>query len=822
MQQESVEGRRATSAFAHSLLRRAGLLSLRGQYLFVAAAVFLLLVGVAWFTQHTVTTATRDGTERLDRRQHMRPTLLDFRNTLRHTDAAFGDYVDSADIGQRGVATAAVVDLHRRVRALSREPWVADDARRTANVELLAEQLDAAKGTDYMEGDWGHLRSRIQPVIDSAWIMLVELESELQADSARDVAAISTVAERANKAIWLITGTGILLLAVGYVMFEISVRGPLWRLVAALQAEASGIRSGALRSGFTDEMRHLTSAFNLMSREVHSRQRRLQTILDNAAEGIMTFDRYGIVRSVNHAAVKLFEFPESDMVGKHLNLFIRNETGEPAALAEPAGQEREMTGCRKGGERFAMALKVSAMTLEGETLYTALVGDISDRKAMVEHLKNVAEHDGVTGLYNRSYFQDELERVVERARRTGQSCALLYIDLDNFKYVNDTLGHAAGDRLLIEVAGLLHKRARKSDLLARFGGDEFTVLLYDVDVEQAVTAATSFRTTLAEYPFVFSGQRVDLACSIGIAPINPDVESAAAIMSQADVACHLAKRSGRNRVHMYDPAAQKDLAIMTLDMGWSRRIREAIEHDGFALARQPIVNVATGELEYYEVLLRMCDERKGLIMPGGFLPVAERFGYATDIDRWVVTHAIELLAEHRRTQPRLRYALNLSGQTLTRTDICDLIVERLQSTGLDPQALTFEVTETVAIADMSVAGAFLSRLKHIGCHTLLDDFGSGMSSFAYLRDLPVDGVKIDGRFVRSLATNTIDQAMVRAMNEVAHALGKHTIAEFVEDQETMTLLREFGVDYAQGYYIGRPMMITDCPTADGACYRETG
>jgi EAL domain-containing protein (putative c-di-GMP-specific phosphodiesterase class I) len=242
-------------------------------------------------------------------------------------------------------------------------------------------------------------------------------------------------------------------------------------------------------------------------------------------------------------------------------------------------------------------------------------------------------------------------------------------------------------------------------------------------------------------------------------------------------------------------------------MGWSRRIKDAIEHDQFVLVGQPIVDTRNLRTSAHEILIRLRDEQASLIMPSGFLPAAERFGLSADIDRWVIVNAIRRLTEQRRESPDLRYSINLSGQTLSEPTVCDLIIHELRRTHLDPSALTFEVTETVAIANMALAESFLARLQEIGCSTALDDFGSGMSSFAYLRELPVDYVKIDGRFVRNLAVNATDQAMVRAMNDIAHALGKKTVAEFVEDEGCFRLLREYGVDYAQGQHLGRPEVI---------------
>lgn len=665
------------------------------------------------------------------------------------------------------------------------------------------------------------LHDNFRPLLIKLWDGLEALEASVEIRSVEDMSVLAQTADELSGAIWLLVVAGTIVTCIGYLFFEINIRRPLAQVASALKAEADGVATVLLTHGSTEETNDLITAFDRMRHQVHSRQKRLETILDNAAEGIITFDSSGLIERFNKAAERLFGYNEDEIVGKNIELLILPDVGEKrkgyaqhfirTKMQQLIGQEGEVTGRHKDGSTFAMALKISRIALDGNELYTGLVADISERKAMVEHLKNMAEHDGLTGLYNRTYFQQELERVVERARRSqSSSSAVLYVDLDNFKYVNDTLGHAAGDQLLIEVAGILHKRSRKSDLIARFGGDEFTVLLYDTTPELALSAAESFRKKLANYNFRHEGEQVDIGCSIGVAAIGPDTTSAEEALSHADVACHLAKRNGRNQVHAFVPSDADSVAAMSLDMGWSRRIKEAIEHNHFTLACQPIVNVATGDTDAYEVLIRLLDEAGNLIMPSGFLPSADRFGLSTEIDKWVIKNAIETLRDQRAQLPGLRYSINLSGQTLSNPTVCDLIQQILWETELDPSALTFEVTETVAITDMSTAQTFLSRLREMGCRTALDDFGSGMSSFAYLRDLPVDYVKIDGRFVRNLASNTVDQAIFRAINDVVHAFGKQTVAEFVENERIYEIVKEYGVDYAQGYYLGRPDVTVPC------------
>ena len=595
------------------------------------------------------------------------------------------------------------------------------------------------------------------------------------------------------------------------VVFPISLK------VSLMQVEGRHLLLGMIAD--ISERQAMIGQMEDMLTQLNAREQRLHTILNNTAEGIITFDERGVIEGLNQSAEKLFGWKEVDIAGKSMAELIAPDNRDTrddylehflhSEIQRLVGHEDNVNGRHRDGSVFPMAVKISGMLLEGRQKYIALVSNISERVALIEHLRRLAEHDGLTGLYNRSYFLAELERVVDRVHRSEAAhCALLYIDLDHFKYVNDTLGHAAGDRLLVDVSALLNRRARKSDLVARLGGDEFTVLVYETTPAQVAMVADAFRRQLADYDFNFEGHTVTIGCSIGVAVIEPGVSSPTEIMSRADLACHLAKRGGRNQVHVFSGEDSKSVASMSLDMGWSRRIREAIDKNRFLLAWQPIVSTRTRAVSGYEVLVRMQDESGGLIMPSGFLPTAERFGLSLDIDRWVIVHAIETFAGMPPTADRLTYTINLSAQSLNSPEISDLIQQRIHAAGVDPALLTFEITETVAIADLNAAAALLARLRALGCRTALDDFGSGMSSFAYLKELPVDIVKIDGRFVRHIATSTVDEAMVRAMNDIAHALGKLTVAEYVEDEAAFGKLIELGVDYGQGYYLGRPETLT--------------
>jgi EAL domain-containing protein (putative c-di-GMP-specific phosphodiesterase class I) len=302
---------------------------------------------------------------------------------------------------------------------------------------------------------------------------------------------------------------------------------------------------------------------------------------------------------------------------------------------------------------------------------------------------------------------------------------------------------------------------------------------------------------------------VDVGCSIGVTIIDHTSISPSEKLAQADVACHLAKRAGRNRVHMFSNKDAGDVQTMSIDMGWSRRIRQALENDRFVLAVQPIYKISSREISSYEILVRMRDDDNSIIMPSGFLPTADRFGLSSDIDAWVFEHAIKQMAQFNEQGINIHFAINLSGQSITTPKIATLIPQIIKDTGIDPAALTFEVTETTAISNIDIAINLLTKLRDMGCKTALDDFGSGMSSFAYLQELPVDIVKIDGRFVRNITNSSVDQAMVRAMNDIAHALDKQTVAEFVENEHHLKMLSVIGVDFAQGYHLGKPKLITE-------------
>ena len=539
---------------------------------------------------------------------------------------------------------------------------------------------------------------------------------------------------------------------------------------------------------------------------------RYRNLVETAHDLVWSIDTQGRWLYLNNAVIDIYGYQQNEMLNLPVSQFQAPESKERDEIAFAkllSGKDMvqyETVHLNKDGQPRYISFNARP-TFDDDNNVTSISGtarDITDQKIFEKELTYQAQHDSLTGLHNRSYFQSELERVISRIARSAAECALLYLDLDQFKYVNDTLGHAAGDRLLKECTDVLSKNIRDGDLLARFGGDEFTIILYNIDHDHAVPVAENIRSMFEHYRFNDSAQTINVTCSIGMTMIDSNTETAEEALSRADLACNISKSQGRNCVHEFTEQ-DNEQSEMAEDMGWIARVRDAIDNDRFKLFYQPIVVVSSEAISGYEVLLRLPTEDGGpLIKPGGFIPAAERFGLIQNLDRWAVRNAMEYLAELHSDDFNTQFAINLSGRSVEDTKLLDLIKGILHTTGLDPTSVSFEITETTAINNLQAARKFIGALKDMGCRMSLDDFGSGFCSFTYLKHLPVDSLKIDGSFIQALAYTEVDQAMVQSMNQVAHALGKTTIAEFVENSETLVLLKEYGVDFAQGHHLGKP------------------
>ena len=422
-----------------------------------------------------------------------------------------------------------------------------------------------------------------------------------------------------------------------------------------------------------------------------------------------------------------------------------------------------------------------------------------------------ASHDALTGLINRREFEHRVERAIAQARIQTATHALLYLDLDQFKVVNDTCGHAAGDELLQQLAQILLSSVRYRDTLGRLGGDEFGMLLENCPLDKAVEIANKLLSAIDDFKFTWADDTFTLGISIGVVPIDRSTTDIASTMSAADAACYIAKESGRNQVqiaHLGDHRLQERHG----EMQWVARLNRALEKDQFVLYFQPVIPCANkpGTGKHVEILVRLIDDDGTIIAPGAFLPAAEKYNLLTSIDRWVIAHSLAWLAENTNNDTALiTLSINLSGQTLGNPDMLKFIIDKMEETGAAPKQIIFEVTETSAITNITSATSFMLTLRGYGCRFSLDDFGSGLSSFTYLKKLPVEFLKIDGIFVRDILSDPVDFAMVKAISELGQLLGKEIIAEFVETRELADELRKMGVNYMQGHAYGKPQPLNN-------------
>ena len=549
-----------------------------------------------------------------------------------------------------------------------------------------------------------------------------------------------------------------------------------------------------------------------------------QLLLDSAGEGIYGLDSEGTTTFVNPAASRMLGWSAEELHGKPIHAVVHPKpTGEeaPHPLARcwlhrtvAAGTPRSADDdvfFRRDGTSFPVEYIITPILEVDEVAGAVLTfSDIADRKRFEAQLQHLADHDPLTELFNRRRFEEELLRKVTYGERYPIQGAVLLLDLDNFKYVNDTLGHRAGDELMRNIAGILRKRLRTSDIIARLGGDEFGVLLEGTDGPEADAVAEELLGVVRKHGVAIGGQPMRVTTSIGLTLLGREGISAENLLVEADIAMYQAKEAGRDQVVAYSPGrAAKDKE--RIGFTWTERIRKALEEDRFVLYAQPIFDLSLSRISQYELLLRMTGDDGSIYLPGAFLPPAERFGLIERIDAWVVRHAIRLLADEAIAGRDLELLLevNLSGRSVGDPELPLLIERELSENSVDPGQLIFEITETAAIANMDRARQFALRLERLGCRFALDDFGAGFGSFYYLKYFPIHYLKIDGDFIRALSRSMIDKRMVKAMVEIASGLGMKTIAEFVEDEATLILLREYGVDFAQGYHIGRPKPVAE-------------
>jgi diguanylate cyclase (GGDEF)-like protein/PAS domain S-box-containing protein len=541
---------------------------------------------------------------------------------------------------------------------------------------------------------------------------------------------------------------------------------------------------------------------------------RFKSAFYSAAIGMALVKKDHRISQVNKALCNMLGYSQKEIIGtlfKDLtfvdDIYMSEEQHNKLVKGELSHYQLEKRYLDKSGNIIWGLLNVSSVRdINNEFLYAiAQIQDITEAHHLSDELSYQASHDALTDLVNRREFERRLERVLINVEEEESEHALLFIDLDQFKVINDTCGHISGDELLHQLANLMEDKIRQRDTLARLGGDEFGVLMEHCNMDQAMRVANVIREAVENYRFVWGDNTFGVGASIGLTPINITSGNITEILKQADAACYAAKESGRNRVHMYHDG-DTSLAKRHGEMQWVARINSALEDNRFHLYAQPIMHTANSDVTHYELLLRMEDEDGAIIPPGAFLPAAERYNLISKLDRWVLDAAFQWLNDVPESREFISFcSINLSGQNLGDEQFRTYVINKLKESNIQPDKVCFEITETAAIANLANAMDFIITLKDMGCLFALDDFGSGVSSFAYLKNLPVDYLKIDGMFVKDIVDDPIDFAMVKSINEIGHVMGKKTIAEFVENEAILNKLREIGVDYAQGYGIGMPV-----------------
>jgi diguanylate cyclase (GGDEF)-like protein/PAS domain S-box-containing protein len=532
------------------------------------------------------------------------------------------------------------------------------------------------------------------------------------------------------------------------------------------------------------------------------------TFLNRRAEEMTGWSAADAVGRDLHEIATLHELPTTMDVGRFAGCAASEDT--PPLLAGGMGEGGVACLTNKVGSRVSVEYAATELTRQHAGAHSVLVlHDVSQATKMAHSLTYQASHDALTGLFNRTAFDAKVDAALLSANTSKHEHVLLFLDLDQFKVVNDSCGHAAGDELLKQVAYLFQQNMRQSDMLARMGGDEFAVLLENCAPGPAMRLANKLRNELTAFRFSWGEKNFQVGVSIGAVPITAACGTRDDLMRRADTACYIAKDGGRNRTHLYLDADEAVVARQG-EMSWAARVQHALANDEFLLVGQRIIAPQGGPGYYYEMLLRMVDQDGSLIPPMAFLPAAERYGLMPAVDRAVINLA---LREHKElqaatTQP-VRLAINLSGSSLSDLSLLEFIRNAFEEHGVPAHSVCFELTETVAIANLQVAANMMRQLKELGCTLALDDFGSGMSSFSYLKQLPVDVVKIDGSFVRNMLGNTVDYAMVEAVNNIAHKMGLATLAEYVESPALIQALDEMGVDLLQGYGVSRPQSLAE-------------
>jgi diguanylate cyclase (GGDEF)-like protein/PAS domain S-box-containing protein len=608
-------------------------------------------------------------------------------------------------------------------------------------------------------------------------------------------------------------------LLVGISISRFTLTRPIMALAEATRHIAAGDLNYQVRIRRRDELGQLADSFNSMLADLstsraeleHNRQR-FHDFAESSSDWLWEADHQGRFVYVSPGVTDTLAMNPEEFLGRTLaQVFPRDDVGEiTSRLRCGAGKcfpfkEIETSITLADGSR--RHLRFNGMPITGEAGaqgYRGTARDVSKTKQDEERLVVLANQDQLTGLANRRRFLIDLAHEIRHAQSRNRGGVLMLIDLDHLKMINDTAGHAVGDDLIVQIAGVLKRLARNEDLVARVSGDEFAIAFPDMDAIQGKDKAAVVLEAIGECRPVYQGRALNVSASIGLVSFPERGGDAVELLAKADTAMYMAKDAGRNRVKLF---VEGDMSRerMGTQLAWRSRIVEALDNDLFELAFQPIAALVDGDVHHFETLVRMRDRDGGSLMPGNFIPTAEQFGLIGQVDRAILSKALRQLAALPPELSTVGISINLSGMSVGDEEVFELIDSELRETGIDPKRVTFEVTETAACEQMAKAAEFIARIRALGCCISLDDFGVGFSSFSYLKNLHVDTLKIDGSFIRDIARSRDDQLFVKALVDVARGMGIRTIAEFVENADTVEILRRLGVDYVQGYFVGRPV-----------------
>jgi len=537
-------------------------------------------------------------------------------------------------------------------------------------------------------------------------------------------------------------------------------------------------------------------------------------LLDDLQSVVMELDEYLVIRFLNRAWENMMGYSIEESLNRPIDHFLSPEDGGQISLFKEkigaafrnnkTNAEFELCLRTRTQQKLWAQLKVSRSTHSAESKHlTICLDNITERRATQEQLQYLAMHDSLTGLHNRHYFETSLEQITADAIRNHRQHGLVYIDLDHFKVINDTLGHQKGDQVLREISQLLSKRIRRPDILCRLGGDEFAVLLRDVQSHEANDFCRGIQKIISEFSFQTQEHRINLGCSIGFTLIDGSTQNPEEHLMRADMALYVAKGRGRNLIHQYNQQDNESDELRHR-ISMSQKIRTAIAEDRMVLYFQPIYDVNQDRVSYHEALIRLREPDGTIVGPIHFIPALEASGEMHLLDRWIMKLAVRTLKAH----PELNHiAINLSAQAFKDESLVPSILDILNDTGVHPSRITFELTESDSLSNLHTTQRVISELHQLGCSFSVDDFGSGFSSFAYLKNLPADYIKLDGSFIQNLHKDTVDQSLVQAMIQVIQALGKKAVAEYVENEEILMILKSMGVDFVQGYHIGHPVPV---------------